>query len=100
MTRSHRLPRPVAILSMLALLLVLPVGFSAAIRIGSQPAVDLLARTFGGTAGTLLPRPLVNWMALVGCGCRIAHPQPPKRRPILYGLICECERAARNRCSR
>jgi hypothetical protein len=66
MRRPHPLPRPIAVLVLLGLLLVLPVGMYVAVRIGAQPAADFLAHQFGGTAAVLLPRALVNWLAVVG----------------------------------
>src|SRR5262249_27692662 len=66
MRRPHPLPRPIAVLVLLGLLLVLPVGLYLAVRLGAQPGADFLAHQFGGTAAVLLPRALVNWLAVVG----------------------------------
>ena len=66
MRKPFRLPRPIAVLVMLGLLLVLPAALYVVVRVGAQPAADFLARQFGGTSAVLLPRVLVNWLAVVG----------------------------------
>ena len=66
MRRTQPIPRPIALVIMLGLLLVLPVTLYVAVRVGAQPAADFLERQFGGTAAVLLPRPLVDWLAVVG----------------------------------
>ena len=66
MRRTHPLPRPIAVLVLLGLMLVLPVGLYLAVRLGAQPGADFLARQFGGTDAVLLPRTLVNWLAVIG----------------------------------
>ncbi len=65
MRTPFRLPRAIAVLVMLGILLVLPGASYAAVRVGAQPVADFLARQFGGTSAVLLPRVLVNWLAVV-----------------------------------
>jgi hypothetical protein len=66
MRRTRPLPRPIAVVIMLGLLLVMPATLYVAVRVGAQPAADVLARQFGGTAAVLLPHRLVEWLAVVG----------------------------------
>lgn len=66
MRRTPPLPRPIALVIMVGLLLVMPVTLYVAVRISAQPVADFLARQFGGTAAVVLPRRLVEWMAIVG----------------------------------
>ncbi len=66
MHTAHPLPRPVALVVMLGLLVVMPLSLYVAVRVGAQPAADFITHQFGGTPAVLLPRQVVNWLAVLG----------------------------------